>query len=101
MTAPPPVHPTLHILAQSWPHEPAFVIGGRAGLTALHNAIQRAMRGGAAKATVMGNDGEGYGLVVVCREDMSDVPVPYVDPSNENVTDWPEWLVEAARRVGE
>ena len=96
-----PVYPTLHVLAQSLPHRPAVLIGNRAGLTALHNAILRAMSGGVSKAAVFAEDGEGYGLVVVCREDIDGAPFGYTDEKFQNRHPWPEWLIEAMRRVGE
>ena len=96
-----PVYPTLHVLAQSLPHRPAVLIGNRAGLTALHNAILRAMSGGVAKAVVLANDGEGYGVVAVCREDMDGAPFGYTDEVFADTRERPDWLIRAMRRVGE
>ncbi len=55
----------LHIHAQTEWHEPAFVVGNRLGLTALRDAIDRALNRGDARCEVMPQDGECFDLFVI------------------------------------
>lgn len=73
-----PAH--LHVYGQEAWHDEAFVVGDVAGLTALRDAIDAALRDGAAVTPVVFvNDGEGYQVVVAAVPDMSGVAVPYHD----------------------
>ena len=90
---------TLHIIAQKWPHQSALVIGDRAGLIALRNTLFLALSGGEASASVYANDGEGYGVIVIHREDMTGAPYGYTAEEFADRHPWPEWLVEAVLRM--
>ena len=89
----------LHIIAQKWPHQSALVIGDRAGLIALRNTLFLALSGGVASDSVYAHDGEGYSVVVIHREDMTDAPFGYTDDEFADRHPRPEWLVEAMRRM--
>lgn len=89
-----PEYPTLHIIAQPAWHAPAFIVGTPMALTMLRDAITEALAKGKSTATVEANDGEGYGVSVHRREDMSDVPFGYTDEMAKSDTPWPKWLRE-------
>ncbi len=103
--------PQVHIYGQpSW-HDNAHVIGNRAGLEALRDAINDALRTGAQQAEVYATDGEGYGIKVVELADaiLDEMPLPYTDPeAREMVTKpWPDVVRRAVielnrkRRAGQ
>ena len=52
----------VHIYGQWDNHCEAIIRGNAAGLAALRNAIDAAIKGGKAEAKIMTNDGEGYGV---------------------------------------
>lgn len=54
----------LHIIGQYRQHDEAFITGSVAGLTALREAIERAIATGDGEAEAYARDGEGYGVVV-------------------------------------
>jgi hypothetical protein len=89
-----PQYPTLHIIAQPAWHAPAFIVGTPMALTALRDAINEALAKGKATAVVEANDGEGFGVSVHLREDMSGVPFGYTDDFARSGMPWPEWLRE-------
>lgn len=92
--------PILHLIAQSRWHEPAFVVGNRAGLIALRNAIDAALARAEPAAEVMCRDGEGYRVHVRCvpADEMDAIPLGYTD--RELCPDfgdsWPHWMHTAA-----
>lgn len=79
----------VHLYAQTEWHSPAAISGSRTGLAKLRDAIDTAISGGTGAARVMTDDGEGYGIAVLCEgphdaiawtgED-SDRGMPYSDP---------------------
>lgn len=86
----------LHIHAQPHEHGEAFIVGNKAGLKALHDAITGALAGAPpdqAIAEVMANDGEGYSVYVVrLSEDWSDgywkhCVYPYTDDAYDRNPD--------------
>lgn len=90
----------LHIIAQSWNHQPAAIVGTREGLEALRDAITRALDTGASQsAQSMACDGEGYSAVVVpvTPAQMDEVPLGYTDP-DFGKPDWPRWLLQEVYR---
>lgn len=60
----------LNIYAQRTYHDPVYVAGDTAGLRALRDAIDGALRAARGTAKAFASDGEGFGVVVV------DVPTP-------------------------
>ena len=90
----------LHIHAQEYQHNPAYIIGNRDGLLALKTLIEQALENGDTISANRGNDmiftadGEGYEVVVVCDDHDWQTPnwqervLPYTDdsamPRNEN-----------------
>lgn len=74
---------SLHLYAQLHWHDEAYIVGNRAGLEALRDAIARALneQDGRAQADVFTNDGEGYMAMVACVSDetMGRMRVPYTD----------------------
>lgn len=73
---------TLHLYGQCANHEEAWVVGNKAGLKALRDAIDRALTSdqveGASQYAV---DGEGYKVLVLplSTEGMADLKLPYTD----------------------
>lgn len=85
--------PTLHIIAQPWWHMPAWIIGDRAALESLRTAIDGALASSEWDvANVYARDGEGYGALVVLRNDMADVPFGYTDEMARYDMPHPEWM---------
>lgn len=74
---------TLHIYAQAQWHDPAFIVGDRAALERLRDALQQALEKGYARPQAMTTDGEGYVVHVVCvsPEVMESTSLPYTDRS--------------------
>lgn len=73
--------PLLHLYTQAHWHDAGHVVGDRAGLTALRDAIDRALTNKAAAAHVSAADGEGYAVVVIllASKNMAGLVEPYVD----------------------
>ncbi len=57
--------PLVHVYGQFTYHDDAVIRGNRNGLTALRDAIDRALAGIDDAAEVFANDGEGYRIVVM------------------------------------
>jgi len=58
----------LHLYAQSWEHNDAWIVGNREGLTALRDALNRALETETTKPTAclaFATDGEGYACFIV------------------------------------
>lgn len=96
--------PMVHLYGQpSW-HDDARIIGNRAGLEALRDAIDKALRSGAEEAEVYACDMEGYGIKVVELSDtlMDEMPLPYTDPEAREMfaKPWPEVVREFMREWG-
>jgi len=74
--------PWLHIYAQHSEHSPAEIKGTREALTALRDAIDRALcdKNGEAEAEAITADGEGYGIEIrrVPRSFLQRCRLPYV-----------------------
>ena len=72
----------LHCYAQSHWHTEAYISGSRDALTALREAIDRALlHSGVGECDVFASDGEGYTVYVVAMsdEDAARQVVPYTD----------------------
>lgn len=94
--------PMVHLYGQpSW-HDDAHIIGNRAGLEALRDAIDAALRSGAEEAEVYATDGEGYGIKVVELSDtlMDEMPLPYTDPEAREMfaKPWPKVVMDFMRQ---
>lgn len=62
--------PLLHVYGQFAWHDDVFIIGNRQALEALWEAIGKALEQGQGKTgDVFAADGEGYGVVVIRRDD--------------------------------
>lgn len=85
--------PQVHLYGQPIQHMDAHVIGNRAGLEALRDAITKALATGAEEAEVYATDGEGYGIKVMELSDaiMDDMSLPYTDPEAREMfaKQWP------------
>lgn len=69
----------LHIYGQRAEHDDAFIIGDFEALTALREAIDRALNSPKAETvTPFTEDGEGY-LLTVLHDGTSELMVPYTD----------------------
>jgi hypothetical protein len=91
----------LHLYAQDGPHDPAAIVGTRAALTTLRDAITAALdTGQPAPANTMTDDGEGYSAVVVpVEEDKANgLPLPYGDWHFKDGP-LPDWLQAAVMRA--
>ena len=75
----------LHIHAQQEWHQPAFVLGNKAGLLALRNTIDTAIQQGSGRVLAMTQDGEEYGIYVLMddtdwqSESWKKAAVPYTE----------------------
>jgi hypothetical protein len=72
----------VHLWSPMSFHEPQWVVGNKAGLQALRDAIDIALKThGSACAEVFTNDGEGYDLGVHCiaDSDIDNLAVPYTE----------------------
>lgn len=75
---------TLHIYAQAYQHQEAWVVGTKDALTALRDALNVALASGDPTAmTAFTNDGEGYKVILwpVSEGKVQDFRTPYVDPT--------------------
>lgn len=71
--------PIVHIFGQfSW-HDNACIVGTRAGLEKLRNAIDQALSNNRPECTgtVFADDGEGYNIIIKPEKEWSDIPTPY------------------------
>lgn len=59
--------PVIHIFAQYREHDEARIVGNRAGLLALQDAVTKALSEKVATVDTMAGDGEGYELTVQLR----------------------------------
>lgn len=71
----------LHIYAQEYWHDEAYIVGTQAALGALRNAIDAALETGRGKAELFVSDGEGYTVHVMAESDetMGKLCAPYTD----------------------
>lgn len=70
-------YPELHLYAQYSFHTEARILGSRAGLEALRDAISSALETGAQTFEAVAGDGEGYDLQIVVVDDLGMAPMPY------------------------
>lgn len=90
--------PKVLIYPQPYWHQEAEVIGNRAGLEALRDAITRALGNGLDEAEVYCTDGEGYGITVLelCDELLDEMPLPYTDDdAKQQDRSWPQIVRES------
>lgn len=74
---------TLHLYAQVSHHQEAWVVGTPEALTALRDALTRALEDGRpAVAHSCAQDGEGYAVLVLpqTEREMSELFLPYTNP---------------------
>lgn len=95
--APPPAGggiPYAHLFAQSHWHDEAYLVGNRAALLAISQAIESALADDVGAAELFVGDGEGYYLFCVQHERLADVAWPYTDGAAREMADadgraWP------------
>jgi hypothetical protein len=79
------VNEILHIHSQLLWHDDAWILGNRAALVALRDAVDAALRDGQSSITAFVSDGEGFVVNVVCREDIdAQAAVPYASSDEES-----------------
>lgn len=61
-------NPIVQVYSQECPHEEAFIVGTKDGLTRLRQAIDEALEKSVSHADVFVSDGEGYTLGVLLNE---------------------------------
>lgn len=71
----------LHLYPGAFWHDDGAIVGTRAGLAELRDALEIALRDGNAVASAFVNDGEEYCIYVhqVTDDDMQKMAVPYTD----------------------
>lgn len=99
----------LHIYPQEYWHTEAIVIGNRAGLEAMRNAIDQALEGlYTGVVCVFASDGEGYHFIAHCHEaDWQDdfwntLGLPYQDEvarDKSNNAIWPQQIEAIIKAV--
>lgn len=80
---------TLHIYAQGFWHDTAYIVGDRAGLTALRDALNVALEKGCGACEPFASDGEGYETRVELCEDEATwkaLQMPYTDTDMDIAT---------------
>ena len=93
----PTTAPTINLHAQEWQHQPAFIVGNRAGLEALRDLIDRALASDVSvNALAFPSDGEGFHLHIFCTDDLVDAPLGYTDEIARHDGDWPGWMRRAS-----
>lgn len=75
-----PDAPWRHVYAQIYQHQPAIIRGNVAALTALREALDKAIATGEATADAFAIDGEGFGILCQ-RVNLNGLlgPLPYCD----------------------
>jgi hypothetical protein len=90
---------TLHIYGQDAWHDTAYIVGDRQSLTALRDCLTEALDSGeATKFNSFTNDGEGYSIEIIPRDDpqMDTMRLPYhgdIAIDNNPERTWPHVLV--------
>ncbi|MBS0959817.1 hypothetical protein [Acetobacter thailandicus] len=86
----------LHVIAQYDQHDDAHIIGTRAGLLRLRDAIDSALSevNVTKKASVITNDGEGYVALIRCisGDDVDSIPLGYTADYAKDDSEWPEFM---------
>jgi hypothetical protein len=95
---------TLHIIAQGFSHDPAWVIGTKEALIGLQAAIGRTLDGGEVQACqTFSADGEGFHIMVasVTEKQMEAVPFGYTEGASFGLVTkpWTEWMGTAYLNV--
>lgn len=88
---------TLHIYAQQYQHQEAWVVGTKDGLTALRDALTVALAADAPiSIPAFTNDGEGYKVIVwpMAEAKVQDLRTPYVDPDGYQAGQSPFMLMD-------
>lgn len=91
---------TLNVYPQHVWHDDVYIVGNRAALELLAEAVQKALDGGRGQCLSFANDGEGYDVHIVRlegEETWDRMAVPYTaDYAEENRPDalWPCKLLE-------
>jgi hypothetical protein len=79
-----PIIECMHVYSQPYCHAPACIAGTTEQLRALYETIGRALWSGHAERTESTtSDGECYDVIVVPREDMAGLALPYSEPPTE------------------
>lgn len=95
----------LHLYPGAFWHDDGAIVGTRAGLAELRDALEIALRDGNAVASAFVNDGEEYCIYVhqVTDDDMQKMAVPYTDEMAAEHEDsdalWPHQLEHRAEET--
>ena len=89
---------TLHLYAQLRNHSDAFIVGDRAALMALKNALEQLLSGdeNAVGINTFTDDGEGYKLIVIETKELRDAQLPYIDTEEPWEGKYPRELISDA-----
>jgi hypothetical protein len=92
--------PWLHVHGQWGPHQPASLIGTVSGLSALRDALTRAIDSGAEEVHVFATDGEGYAIQIVRTLMSSMKPAEYLDMiALQNGREWDKRQAQFKRAI--
>lgn len=89
----------LHLYPGASYHDEGYVVGNRAGLLNLRDAIDRALEKQHSETTVFVSDGEGYEVFVIMQDTSwqdkiwQNLLLPYAKDSNPNVL-YPHQLIK-------
>lgn len=73
-----PKYPELHIYSQYCEHQDAYLVGNRQALIILRDTLNQVLDSNQAHATgVFASDGEGYNILILPSEDISELRLPY------------------------
>lgn len=91
--------PWLHVRGQFTYHGEAYIVGTRAGLLKLRNAIDEAIESRDSEAIVCANDGEGYAVTVRRAASCGQMGrVPYIDELAREMADFErQWAAKMQR----
>ncbi len=93
----------IHIYGQPMWHCDAGIVANKEALVAMRVAIDKALIDNEAIVSTMTDDGEGYDIIIVCKEDNWDeVAFPYTDEIAQERRDnvkWPSQLVSNYKKL--
>lgn len=75
-------YPKLHVYSPTYFHGHAFIVGNKAALEELRNALDKALYAGTGETAAATADGEGFELKVYCEEEdayWDKASLPYTD----------------------
>lgn len=96
-------YPKCHIYSQDSWHGEAYIVGNRAGLEKLRNALNATLEKGNTKNTFWPNDDESYDLFMACmnEDDFESLKLPYTHDIDEEGTEAYEFFKKPYYTVDE